>query len=238
MKKLIIICWMLGIVLTVHSPIEAGVTLDLTSEGSSGYIGDAYFEQVDPLPTGTGYIRPFVRLSTNQAIEQGYNTDARPLEFDENNSNQFTRSLPLGDVPIIGTYRGFLLDINQNSTPTGRFLSLDTIEIYLADEGDLTGYPGGIGTKIFDLDEDDDNWILLDYSLNHGSGTGDMMAYIPNDLFVGGDYVYLYSRFGENHPNNAGFEEWAVSVIPAPGAILLGSIGVGFVSWLRRRRTL
>lgn len=230
-------------------PAFAGPTLDLTTAGSSGYIGLAYFVQVDPQTTGTGVIEPFVRLSTNQGVSQGYNTDARPLELDENRSPQFTRSLLLDDVPIVslgGTlYREFLLDINQKGTVGGSLLSLDTIEIYLANAGDLSGYPGDLGTQVYDMDAGADDWILLDYRLGRGSGSGDMLAYIPESVFDQsyGSYVYLYSRFGEHYANNAGFEEWAVRVgeplprIPTPASVVLAGIGVCFIGWLRRRET-
>jgi hypothetical protein len=229
-------------------PAVAGPALDLT-QVDSGMIGDAYFMRAYSQSTGTGVIDPFVRLSTNQPISMGYNTSARPLEFDENNSPQFTRTLSLSEIPVsnIGgiDYRGFLLDINQNGTTDGRILSLDQIEIYLSDDPDLKGYPGNLGILVYELDTATaDNWIKLNARLNHGSGSGDMLAYIPDSLFVGGDYVYFYSTFGENCPNNAGFEEWAVRkgeplpVIPAPGAVVLCSIGICLVGWLRRSETL
>src|SRR5262249_35951199 len=92
------------------------VTVYPTTAGSCGTIGGAIFQQSTPQPTGTGVIRSFVRVQGHSDVEQGYNTDARPLQFDENNSPQFTRSLQLGFVPRVVikgvAYREFLLDIN------------------------------------------------------------------------------------------------------------------------------
>lgn len=227
--------------------VVAAPTLELLNHGTSGMINDALFIQNDLSATGTGLINSFVRIQKT-GIEQGYNTDARPVSYDENTSPQFTRSIVIADIPTmtIGgiTYREFFLDINQQNNKS--LLSLDTIEIYLASGGSFSGPVSGLGTPIYDLDDGGDNYILLDAALESGSGSGDMWAYIPNDLFTGdpaSTYVYLYSKFGENDEANAGFEEWSVReptvpVVPAPAAIVLGSLGMGLVGLLRRRNTV
>jgi hypothetical protein len=209
-------------------------------------IGDAWFYNANAAPTGTGVIDSFVRIH-KKGIEQGYNTDGRPLYYDENHSPQFTRSLLLSDVPAVdlrgdGTfYREFLLDINQQNNSKGHLLSLDEIAIYQANVGNLTGPRTNLGDPVYDLDESTDNWLKLNYSLQHGSGSGDLLVYVPNSLFGDRTYVYLYSMFGENQVGDAGFEEWAVRTgsvpprVPVPAAALLGLLGLTSAGWGLRR---
>ena len=51
-------------------------------------------------------------------------------------------------------------------------------------------------------------------------------------------YVYLHDVGNYWCVDDIKTDASDISIIPAPGAILLGSIGVGLVGWLRRRRTL
>jgi hypothetical protein len=103
--------------------LPSATVLDLTSHGAEVTNGSFIARQIDAQPTGTGYIDSFVRIqgaASGGGAEQGYNTTARPLQFDENKSPQFTRSLALGQVPVVMVdgvaYREFLLDINKKSS--------------------------------------------------------------------------------------------------------------------------
>src|SRR6266850_397061 len=99
------------------SKANAETVLDLTNGPfpDSGTINGALFTTNVQQPTGSGVIHSFVRIGSNQNVESGYNTDGRPLQFDENSSPTFTRSLPVADlqaVTIAGvSYYQFLLDI-------------------------------------------------------------------------------------------------------------------------------
>jgi hypothetical protein len=218
--------------------------VDLTTAGAFGVINGAIFEQAGPQPTGTGVIRSFVRVQTANAkisVEQGYNTDARPLQFDENKSPQFTRSEPLSGVPIVTIngvqYREFLLDINQKMSQP--LLSLDQLRIYVGSAPNLLGYDPTTNTlagltPLFDLNADgsSSNWITLNARIHAGSGVGDMFAYIPNSAFPadGSGYLYLYSRFGDQNGANGGFEEWSVRTNAAGQAVPPPSVAAGSLS--------
>lgn len=220
-------------------------TIDLTTAGSSGTLNGALFQQANPQPTGTGVIDPFVRLQSNGS-EQGYNTDDRPTQFDEK-TDIHTHSLQLSDVGAVTlsgvTYREFLLDINEPRNATSGLITLDKMQLFLSGSKSNT-YPN-LGTKVYDLGAG--NSVLLNASLTHGSGSGDMFALVPESAFAnhpGTDYLYLYSHFTGGA---GGFEEWAsmgtggctppvTPSVPEPATATLSLAALSMLGLRRPRR--
>ncbi len=235
-KKVVLILIAVSILLVTAGPLQATL-LDLSVD-TSGTLTAAtgqltFFERYNAPPTGTGVFDPFVRIQ-NDVAEKGYNTDGA-LELDtkqgKTGGKNWTHSLKLGDIPVSNGSIQFLLDINQSQDSDNKYLSLDVLEIFLADSGSLDDYASGLGTLVYDLG---DNWVNIDSSIFHsGSGTGDIRVTIP----VGPDwssdkYLYLYSEFGQRNHSNSGFEEWGVA-IPEPTTIAF--LCFGTLSLLRNR---
>ncbi len=245
-----------GVVIASAFATPAMATLVDLVTNTTGAAAGALFYRADFQPAGTGVINSFVRVqhangpSNNghspTGEEQGYNTSGRPVQYDELTDPNYTRNLTLGQIPTVTiagvSYLQFLLDINEPNGGTQKLLSLDQVKIYSNTVGSLTGLETTLGTLRWNLSAslDNPNAVILDYSLNSGSGQGDMQMYVPKSNFAGvasTDFVYLYSYFGHYMPTDYqtgdGFEEWAVgtpTVVPEPSTLFLLGSGLALVA--------
>jgi hypothetical protein len=196
--------------------------LSLTTLGAEGTIGGAIFQQGSAQPGGSHDFDAFVQLRDHHRStqDQGYNTDARPVQFDASSSHRVTHSIRLSDVPLVNVkgvnYRVFQLDFSAKSP----LLSLDQLQIFLGNTGNLTGYSGGqlAGLNpVYNMNATGANWVVLSTRLGHHH-SGQMLLYVPDSLFVGtaGDpYVYLYSQFGVHDGARGATEQWGVQDVNA-----------------------
>ena len=118
------------------------------------------------------------------------------------------------------------------------------------------------GDLVYRMGDFEENWVALDYSLNNGSGSGDMLLYVEKSLFDSyndTDVITLYSMFGSaglvdtsddstapvllgDFGQSDGFEEWglvagtSVTPVPEPGSAILFGAGMLIVNRHLRRR--
>ena len=234
-----------------------GDELDLTAQDSGSVTGDeAIFARIDSHPTGTGVFNPFLTVQSpgNQPIEQGYNTsDFLPLDDLRNHWNTDLHLNQLAEVTIAGkAYYAFELDANETGQGNdNKYLSIDNIRIYTSptDTAKAAGNnPDALGALRYSLNDprllagnslNIANWVKIDatrdFSSTSGSGSSDMIVYVPTELFkeaAPGDFVYFYNLNGVHYAADpgtsadAGFEEWrALRGVPEGGnsLLLLGS---------------
>lgn len=243
------------IISAVASANASAATIIDLSTGDSGSANGALYQWTDFSATGTGVINSFLGVQA-QGTEQGYNHSLGNVGPWDTKAGTHTNDIQYQDLvakTILGVdYYEFLLDINESNGHDNEYLSLDNVQIFTRNSPITSADENldGLGTLRFNSDNGDDVTVKLDYSRNHGSGSGDMFLYVPVANFAGTlpeDYVYFYSHFGDIWASDAGFEEWGMlraadteggpienTPVPEPGTMFL--LGTGLMFAARRMR--
>lgn len=210
MKKLTMICALVVGILIVGSA-QASITVVVDP--------DAY-------PAGTDISNAFAGVSLS-AVGSGWGGVTGPEVYAIDSASQplepFTASTGRlvfghsGDFPHLWMDSG-TIQLRADFAAGATDVQLDFIGNDDSDFGQLLAYDTG-GT-------------LVD-----SASTGQLTLNSVETLTVSGDIAYVVAG-GIDTVSSLGLDNMQFKYIPAPGALLLGSMGVGLVSWLRRRRTL
>ena len=130
--------------------------------------------------------------------------------------------------------------VNAVSSDESVFGTYPLIGVFDAPQSSISLWAGDFGV-------DNDQWELEAFDAVAG---GNSLGLVQSAVWNGNPYTQLSIsapgiwRFEARHlgPTGAGIGyddlEFSDGAIPAPAAILLGTLGTGLVGWLRRRRTL
>ena len=222
-KKLIMIV-VCGFVLIAVSPVTAGVTTITVSGKACPYFAGQTFGSI--LPTGNlwfnidtsdpGTMPPSIDVSGYSAIQSitAVGEWGHP-----------SLSGPDGYASVDATHQEYV-DLGISSVIDSPLNALMGVFLTDAVPVELTA-PASLTYGVSDMTTPQ---LLQAFVI--GSNLENIS--IP----VGATRLFFGLNDGYEWANNVGSVDVTVSPIPAPGAILLGTIGVSLVGWLRRRKTL